>query len=511
MSEWNRAVLLAQASRPGRRPAALDVWFSFSFLIVVTFATGCSANEDSSSAEGTTRRLSGQIAALQGASARAYADIEAVSLIDASIADSVASTADRFELQVPPGPYLLVVRTAGAGAEGDQLTVSGTIDVGDADFTLIAPLAIAFRWMPVPGQPSAATSGTVIGVVPIPMTGPPGLGLGPNAAGPLTTGLVDPCREKGGKVVDLDPEVLDAIAREQQLSDSGQLANPLNVQPIPATLVVQGSVTVGAGGIPSVDLSVTDASTGELVRHVMLRGEPSDGEDIGPFLRAIGKGLAEDLCPEEPTPTPQSTATVGATEAPGGLTITYSGTFTMTNQAVPQRTPPSYTYRVDWTYTWSGTWEQLFADDRTSSDQTLFQDVRIAGTVDATYRDKVDGPDINCTISIAPDPAQIPSFIAYYDTSEGTLRISNVDAPTFRLGMFVNSSDPNCNGGPGVDVFSAPADWSPLGDGGGSFSLNDGGTHTFDKQWKWQHPFAGGEARNYDAAMNTNLEVAFGE
>jgi hypothetical protein len=33
----------------------------------------------------------------------------------------------------------------------------------------------------------------------------------------------------------------------------------------------------------------------------------------------------------------------------------------------------------------------------------------------------------------------------------------------------------------------------------------------FDKQWQWQHLFAGGEARNYDASMHTTLEVAFGE
>jgi hypothetical protein len=501
-----RSVLLAQASRTCQRLAGFPAWFLVAIVAVLTLATGCGGADGPGGASGATHRITGQVSALKGASARAYADIEAVSLVDVSIADSVAATGDRFELHVPPGPYVLVVRTAGAGAEHEPLVVGGTVEVRATDLVLSAPLAMAPRWLELPGGRPASSLGTVIGVTPIPMSGPPELGLGPNAAGALTTGLVDPCREQGAKVVDLDPEVLDAIAREQQLSDQGELANPLSVQPVPPTLVVQGTVTVGANGIPVVDLSVVDPITGEVVRHVVVPGDPSDGDDIAPFLRGIGKGLAEDLCPEEPTPTP-TPAGVRASVVPTGVTVTYSGTFTMTNRAVPQRTPHSYTYRVEWAYEWSGTWDQLFADRRTSSNQTSFQAVRIAGTVNATYRQQVDGPDVNCTMSIAPDPAAAPSFIASYDTSEGVLRIEGVGAPTFRSGQFVEQSDPKCSGGPAVNIFGAPADWSPMGDGGGTVSLMAGGTHDFEKQWRWQHTFAGGEARDYDAAMTTTLEV----
>ena len=65
----------------------------------------------------------------------------------------------------------------------------------------------------------------------------------------------------------------------------------------------------------------------------------------------------------------------------------------MTDLAVPQRTPHSYTYHVQWRYEWDGSWDALFAGGRTNSGQTTFPNPStITGTVDATYGTSRTGP-----------------------------------------------------------------------------------------------------------------------
>jgi hypothetical protein len=192
---------------------------------------------------------------------------------------------------------------------------------------------------------------------------------------------------------------------------------------------------------------------------------------------------------------------------PSQLTITYSGTFDMSNLQVPIVRGPSYVYHVAWNFSWSGMWDQLFTGGSFTSDRTDFQMSSIAGSVDVTYRAIVGGADITCQITIAAHPTLKAGFVASFDESQGRLQIRNVEAPTFALSS-ASSPDPNCSGGPGVDIFSPPADWSPLGDGGATVSLTAGGSHAFDKTWQWQHPFEGGIARNYNATMHTTLVVS---
>jgi hypothetical protein len=57
-----------------------------------------------------------------------------------------------------------------------------------------------------------------------------------------------------------------------------------------------------------------------------------------------------------------------------------------------------------------------------------------------------------------------------------------------------------------VNIFGEPADWNPLGSGGGMVPAA-GGNDDFDRHWQWTHTFAGGEFRNYDATMHNTLEV----
>lgn len=187
------------------------------------------------------------------------------------------------------------------------------------------------------------------------------------------------------------------------------------------------------------------------------------------------------------------------------LTITFSGRFDISNLLRPQRTPHSYTYGISWKYTWNGSWEQLFGAGN-SSGQVPFQVVDITGNVDATYRDTVDGPDVRCTISLLADSASPPNFTASYDSSQRTVRVTNAEAPTFRY-TTSQSADPKCAGGPGVNIFSQPSDWNPLGNGGGTVSSN-GGKQDYEKRWQWTHTFAGGEVRTYDATGRSTLELA---
>lgn len=232
--------------------------------------------------------------------------------------------------------------------------------------------------------------------------------------------------------------------------------------------------------------------------------EPANGcaaaAVITASVNAAGEASANLISAGSPT------APAFACSLPTQLDITYSGTFDMSNVEVPIVRGPSYVYHVAWDYHWYGSWNQLFTGGSLTSNRTDFQTSNIAGTVDVTYRAIVGGSDITCQIAISANPTLRASFVASFDESLGQLQIRNVDAPTFGLSSAF-SLDPNCSGGPGVNIFSAPSDWSPLGDGGATVSLTAGGSHSFDKTWQWQHPFEGGVARNYNASMHTTLGV----
>jgi hypothetical protein len=192
------------------------------------------------------------------------------------------------------------------------------------------------------------------------------------------------------------------------------------------------------------------------------------------------------------------------------MTVGYSGTFDMTNTAVPQSTAASYDFHVRWSYWWSGTWGKLFRDrSRFNSDPTKFTSTTIAGTMKISTREKVDGDVIECAVRIVKDPASPPTFSASYDSSAGTLRVF-VEAPTFR-GLkfeFIGSENPSCVGGPGVNVFGQPASFNPLGSGG-TMSLAKGGARRYDRTWNWKHLFGGGAERRYDARISSQVQVRY--
>jgi hypothetical protein len=192
------------------------------------------------------------------------------------------------------------------------------------------------------------------------------------------------------------------------------------------------------------------------------------------------------------------------------VSLKYSGTFDMSNTLAPQSTPSSYAYHVEWVYFWSGRWGQLFADkSRFTTNATPWAQRTVTGHVDIVFREKVDGPNLRCKASVVEDRSAPAVFSLGYDTSAGTLQ-ANVTAPTFQGSRIVvqkgaNGSKPGCTGGPGVNVFSAPASFNPLGQGA-KVSLRSGGTRRYDKTWRWSQASSGAK-RTYTAAIHTELAV----
>lgn len=206
-----------------------------------------------------------------------------------------------------------------------------------------------------------------------------------------------------------------------------------------------------------------------------------------------------------------SAATRAVPADSAAISISYSGSFVMTNTAVPQKTPSSSVFRVEWQYAWSGTWGGLFRDKNVfSSGARPFPRFTITGRIDVKYKERSDGPSVSCTLQIVGDKASPPSFIASYDPSGGTLMLQ-VQAPTNRESDVQKPRDPLCVGGPGVNVFGAPANFSPLGGGGGTVDIEKGGSIRWDRDWKWTHVFPGDldrARRDYKAAFRSTLTVA---
>lgn len=198
------------------------------------------------------------------------------------------------------------------------------------------------------------------------------------------------------------------------------------------------------------------------------------------------------------------------------LTILYTGSFEMENQAHPETTAHSYTFAVKWTYWWTGTWASLFRDPSIfRSSPSPFTKVKIAGNVDSTYTLRVGDTAVqNCRSPIFRDTANRPTVTAAYDTSANTLQVV-VEAPTFRG---IKYGDLNCADGPGTNVFgqgtsqTSPRFFNPLG-AGGTVRLSTGGTARYDKKWKWTHTYASATNpapyRDYTVTIRSKVTVTY--
>jgi hypothetical protein len=191
--------------------------------------------------------------------------------------------------------------------------------------------------------------------------------------------------------------------------------------------------------------------------------------------------------------------------------LSYSGTFDLANAIVPQVTQHSYVYHVQWAYSWSGTWGELFNEGSPTSTQMSFDTSHISGKMHATWRDAAAGPLVACTLRIVPVTGDYPDFAAIYSADRGTVRVDGLESPTSEYGQYAGgSSDPlsMCGGGPEIDIFGAPHSWSPLGERAVTLELGDG-VHHYDRTWAWTYRFSSGFRRIYASAMHTTLALSF--
>ena len=190
------------------------------------------------------------------------------------------------------------------------------------------------------------------------------------------------------------------------------------------------------------------------------------------------------------------------------ITVAYHGTFDLTNTIVPQATQHTFTYHVEWAFSWSGTWGELFSSGPISS-QTSFAKSTITGSLHSLWRATPAGPDLKCTLRIVPQMGDFPDFSARYYADSGKIKISGLEAPTTRFGKYSRTKDPMCGGGPEIDMFSEPPSWSPLGPRAALVSLGSGSAvQHYDKTWAWHHVFNAEFRRNYTSAMHTSVEVS---
>ncbi|HEY4348695.1 MAG TPA: hypothetical protein VGM80_13995 [Gaiellaceae bacterium] len=188
------------------------------------------------------------------------------------------------------------------------------------------------------------------------------------------------------------------------------------------------------------------------------------------------------------------------------MTISYEGSFDLTNTMVPSGMQHSYTYHLEWAYSWTGTWGDLFQYGSAFSNETSFVKARIAGVLRVTWRNSANGPDQRCTLKIVPEMADYPSFRVSYAEGNGTVRISGLETPAYRYGRYVGSHDPMCGGGPTIDIFGEPASWKPRGEPGAVLDLG-GGVHPYNRTWRWKYSFGRGLRRDYISSMHTKLKV----
>jgi hypothetical protein len=239
---------------------------------------------------------------------------------------------------------------------------------------------------------AASAAGATIGVGAIPVTAPPGVIPGGGAEGPIITGLLPVCQSKGGKLLDKTRKSKDAIKTEQKLADDGKLGFKFQYSPLNSDATLTGTVGVGPGGGPRADLTVSDSS-GNVIKHYVVGGDPADWADFGKWARQIGTGLGRDLIKDQSDdPCEPHAATV---------TVTYSGSYnvTATNYTAGEAME-TQTENANWTFSWTGPLKSLSS---TSGSVLTWSTAQLTGSTSDTHT--AGGP--NCSNGgLAATPGQ---------------------------------------------------------------------------------------------------------
>jgi hypothetical protein len=295
--------------------------------------------------------------------------VEALDAANGRVVASATAARNRYAIKVPSGTYILVARVTDLRGKRSKVLHSPAIKVTRSRKLDLPVKAVAKKRRRVSARAAAATTGGVTGIGPIPFTADPGSGLrGGNGAGEIIDGLLPACQARGGRLVDVDPKILDALRGEQALHDNGRTAGPYQYTPLAPTAVVTGSGSVDADGKVVVDIKIIDPQTGDVIQHLRIGGEAGErGENVGKLLRHIGDQLGKQECPPPTPPTPTPTpkppartplpappAPVPQPPAPGDNTLTYSGTLDGSFQQGDK--PEIMTAHVEWSMTASGVW-----------------------------------------------------------------------------------------------------------------------------------------------------------
>ena len=195
------------------------------------------------------------------------------------------------------------------------------------------------------------------------------------------------------------------------------------------------------------------------------------------------------------------------------VTLSYSGTFDLANAIIPQATQHSYVYHVQWAYSWSGTWGELFAQGSPISTETSFDLSKITGSMHAVWRDVSGGPLIGCTLRIVPDIGDYPVFGGAIYAAEGGASASGAriaDAPLRAVQPQRQLEPPSmCGVAAPRSTSSARRRHGARSGRGRSRSGSGPGRITMTRNWAWTVRFASGFRRVYTSAIHTSLVLGF--
>jgi hypothetical protein len=264
--------------------------------VVAAMAAGAvlAVGGSSAVAASKTVALTGQVSGFARPAIGAL-EVLAVNANDGSVGGVAPPRGSSYRLSVPRGPYLVAAQ--------DEDFKAGT-SFGFSDVTRVG--ASGGRVGVAPGGPpaAAAASGTVIVVNPMNVTADAASGLRSGSMQAQVVGaLFDRCHNTAHyRLLDGSPQVIDAIKREQQLSDQGRLATKFDYNPPSAAYAISGSGTVDANGNAIVDLTLSNLKTGATLDHVKGRG---DAQEIGDLIKRFAEGLAARDCHDRKPPGPK--------------------------------------------------------------------------------------------------------------------------------------------------------------------------------------------------------------
>jgi len=284
--------------------------------------------------------LAGRVVGLPAAGELRFASALAV---DADSAEATAAgpvSRSHYSLATAPGPYVAAVEAEDASRAyrgfGAAVTVSaGAVSNAKVTVRPVSAAAAAAR--------AAASGGETFGAPPSFLFGTPPASepraresASPGAVytmGSITLdaargaripsyqlsdyvlrAILDPCMAAGTRFVETSPAVVAFIRREQQLSDEGRLDTKIHYQPLHAQYSVTGHGTASAKGAVTLELVLTDLSTGQVVAHQSVSGKVKQLPALIDQLTAAF--AASDCTPPPPEPVPILTPVEPVTSAP---------------------------------------------------------------------------------------------------------------------------------------------------------------------------------------------------